>query len=730
MIRPPALLRRRLGRVAIVVSLALSGTFALWACGPFFPRWLLGPERLLVPAPEGLLRQEIGRLKLAEPPRAVPAVDPWRQTIEIDVADLKKALDAAKVPAERRDALVERYAEVRKVLSQHSSAVVVFANLSEPLYPQVAGEEPTEPPSLPEDLAVPEGIPAELGNYLQGAIAYHRGDLDAAISVWEKLLKLPDEDRRFRSTWAAFMLGKAHLLAKRPAEAVRQFQRAREIAGQKGFEDSLGLAAASLGWEARAERDLGHYDKALVLYARQSRGGDRSGTSSLQLVARQAMKAGPEALAPIARSAEARSVMTAFLVSDTSAPWELWEIEEDEAAAGSDAPEADPNAAAWLAALQKAGIKDVEGADRIAWAAYQGGDFAAARQWLDRAPADAPMARWIRAKLLLRDGKLAEAQKLLDQTAASLPDPRLTQDEIWFHSEGSAGGKIATPSLAAGESATLLTTEGKYTEALDRFLKSGFWVDAAHLAERVLTLDELKAYVDSHWPADLIKDIPEEWYSYNEGLETAPSNVVARDIRYLLGRRLVRAGRSGEAQPYLPADLETFLGSLRTALLHGEEPGQPADRRAAALFHAACITRKQGMELMGTELDPDWFLHDGQYEMPLFPEGLAARTENPHLKPGPGELEQAKRNRPEPDKRFHYRYRAADLARQAAALLPDGSDQKARYLATAGTWLKARDPEAARPFLKALLDCCSATKLGQAAQRVQWFPEVVECEME
>ena len=54
----------------------------------------------------------------------------------------------------------------------------------------------------------------------------------------------------------------------------------------------------------------------------------------------------------------------------------------------------------------------------------------------------------------------------------------------------------------------------------------------------------------------------------------------------------------------------------------------------------------------------------------------------------------------------------------------------AKPLATAGTWLKARDPEAARPFYKALLDCCGDTKLGQEAQRVRWFPEVPDCEEE
>jgi tetratricopeptide (TPR) repeat protein len=717
--------------VVIVVSTIFAGTFALWACGPFFPRWLLGPERLMVPAPEGLLREEIGRLKLADAPRAVPAaVDPWQQTAETDVAELAKALDAARVPAGRRDALVDRYTEIRNAVSQFASSVMVFGNVSEPLYPdeEVDGDQP--PPVLAGDLTVPEGLPAEFADYLHGAIAYHQGDLDAALSTWQKLLDRPEKERRFRSTWAAYMLGKTHLRAGRPAEAVRWFQRAREIAGQEGFEDSLGLAAESLGWEARAERDLGHFDKALVLYARQAKGGDRGAAGSLRFVARQALKAGPDALSAVARSAEARNVMTAFLVSDASAPWDLWQIEEEEAAAAeSGAPRTENVVAGWLAALQKAGVQDAEGADRIAWAAYQGGAFSAARQWLDRAPADAPMARWVRAKLLLREGKLAEAQKLLDQAAATFPDPQMTEDELYSHTSGSTGGKIATPTLASGESAALLTTQGKYTEALDRFLKSGFWVDAAHLAERVLPLDELKTYVDAQWPASLIEDLP-EYPTYSEGLQPALPALAARDIRYLLGRRLVRAGRSDEARSYFPEAMGAPLSTLMASLRQGEDPAESADRRAAGLFRAACVARKQGLELMGTELTPDWFLYEGQYEMLTSPGDLKTRAENPHLKPGPGEAQQFERTRPDPDKRFHYRYRAAEMAWEAAGLLPDGSEQKARYLATAGSWLKARDADAARPFYQALVDCCSDTKLGQEAQRAQWLPAVPECEQE
>ena len=50
---------------------------------------------------------------------------------------------------------------------------------------------------------------------------------------------------------------------------------------------------------------------------------------------------------------------------------------------------------------------------------------------------------------------------------------------------------------------------------------------------------------------------------------------------------------------------------------------------------------------------------------------------------------------PTPDKRFHYRYRAADLAWEAARLMPDNAPELAVLLCEAGGWLKARDPKAA-----------------------------------
>ena len=79
-----------------------------------------------------------------------------------------------------------------------------------------------------------------------------------------------------------------------------------------------------------------------------------------------------------------------------------------------------------------------------------------------------------------------------------------------------------------------------------------------------------------------------------------------------------------------------------------------------------------------------------------------------------------------PNVRFHYRYIAADHAWQATQLMPDRSEDTARKLCIAGTWLKGRDPKAADRFYKALVNRCGNTDLGKEADRIRWFPKLEE----
>jgi hypothetical protein len=142
------------------------------------------------------------------------------------------------------------------------------------------------------------------------------------------------------------------------------------------------------------------------------------------------------------------------------------------------------------------------------------------------------------------------------------------------------------------------------------------------------------------------------------------------------------------------------------------------------------MMRARGLELSGTEAAPDWASLDGMYSLPATEE---IRRQGQGVNPGasfhvvratPAELERADRHAPRPDARFHYRYVAADLAWDAARLMPDESDATARVLATAGTWLKTRDPEFADRFYKALVQRCGKTELGRRAKDARWFPSL------
>jgi tetratricopeptide (TPR) repeat protein len=607
----------------------------------------------------------------------VSAGDPYDQTAEVDLADVRQAVEKSGALPAVRDKILQAHKDLRAALAK----------------PQVA-----------PDLAAPRGLPPELYDYLEGAVAWHQGRLDKARAAWERLLARPAAERPLRSTWAAFMLGKA-AMKSRPDDAVRWFVRTRELAAQ-GFSDPLGLAFDSLGWQARTEMNRGRYDLALPLYLQQSRGGAEV---SLRMACEEALHGSHEALVRAARSPQSRALLTAWVLT----------------------PGEDRRGILWQRALRAAGLRNVPDADRLAWVAYQEADFAAAQQWVERAPQDAPMARWIRAKLLLRRGRLEEARRLFHDAGAALPPAAMTEDEAWMYAwDTSYSVQLATGPQAEGEEAVVLLSQGRYPEALDGFLRNGFWLDAAWVAERVMTTDELRAEVDAHWPADLAARFkPGETDLFAGGLIHPRREWVAWSIRCLLGRRLVRDGRLDEARAYLPADLKPAVDALEEGLRAESDAARPVAERAAALFRAACAARRQGMELLGTEIDPDWFaLERGQYELPELIAGLANRGRHHLPPPARDEQERAARHKTAPWKRFHYRYRAADLARRAAALLPDGSEDKARILASGGWWLALRDPKAAAPFYRELVRCCGDTALGRQASRRNWLPPVEACD--
>ena len=145
--------------------------------------------------------------------------------------------------------------------------------------------------------------------------------------------------------------------------------------------------------------------------------------------------------------------------------------------------------------------------------------------------------------------------------------------------------------------------------------------------------------------------------------------------------------------------------------------------RGRSLWNAAQILRYEGMELIGTELEPDWFDLEGQYD-PSHPSEQRKKAKQMRLAaPSEDELMRLQQNSvTHPSKRFHYRYLATKLAWEAAKYMPDNSDETAEILCIAGNWMKYRDPKTVDQFYKALKSRCPSTALGKKAADIHWMP--------
>ena len=603
---------------------------------------------------------------------------------------------------------------------------------------------------------LPEEFASEFADYHRGAFEFNKGEAHfaEARAAWEALLKRPRDERHYRSVWAAFMLGKLALAARDP-EAVKWFRQTRELA-KDGFADSLGLAADSYGWEARSELRQGHDEAAAKLYLTQLALGDESAIVSLKAVipdrprvegmknygeqppenaTQEQLKQWEQEHAPkiqerldeAARSPLLRRLVTAHVLA-TESQADVWRY-----GAGSNAEENNKpgdRCRRWLATLEKAGLKQIEDADHLGWVAYTAGRYKEAANWLAIAKQDSATALWLKAKLQRRDGKLAEAAKTMAEafrliSAEKTPrdgneDSRFVFGERGFENDQSAAGDLAGLHL----------TRGDFMNAMDAFLAGKLWEDAAFVADRVLTVGELKKYVDEHFPAAAPKPKPDDGGSNN-------------DMRWMLARRLVREDRYAEARAYFPEEQQSALDRYTVALKDADNARLAKPQRARALFTAAWIARHDGMEIMGTEVEPDGFVDRG-----MFPpgnldteraEGVTVLKEYDDAKKRevitrkpvklsiPVTAEEKQRiakNRPHPDNRFHYRWVAAALAWKAAGLLPDGSEELADVLNTGGSWIKNRDEKGAGKFIQAIERRCPKTKIGQAASKKHWFTDL------
>ncbi len=242
----------------------------------------------------------------------------------------------------------------------------------------------------------------------------------------------------------------------------------------------------------------------------------------------------------------------------------------------------------------------------------------------------------------------------------------------------------------------------------------GYASDAAYVAERVLTADELKRFVDAHVAASpAVKQLPAD---DAEGWRTRAYVPFADTLRYLLGRRLLRERRYEAALAYFPeAGDKRFRDP--DARDHARRFGEAATdaasasgvSRAQALYAAAAIARFHGMEILGYEQGPDFADSGGTFgwgsgrSTPDWTYPPTPRPPTPEARaaldlPGPY-VTDAERKRyagteAKPDRRYHYRYVASRMANEAADLLPERSQAFAAVLCKNALWLGNREEAA------------------------------------
>jgi hypothetical protein len=730
------------------------------ACGPFFTNVLLheGDDGVLL-APLADFQHELELLDMAAPRwqrRGASDRDVSSQVVAADELDLTEALVVAGVAPHERSVVLAWYLRARAGIE----AVRAARRDQEQIDAMGAARRrwgnatPVSIPPVPLIADAPSALPPEFRAYLEGAVAYWSGDLPAARAAWARVLSLPMPLRRYRSTWASYMLGRS-LLRENPGAAAEHMRDVRELA-DAGFFDSVGLAAESLGWEARARLDAGSCSEAVRLYLDQYAAGDLSAVVSLRRAVFRLLQADNSALVRAAADDRVRSVVTALLISRPT--------RADYLKGGGPCESCADAKRLWLDAVESAGIASVTGADRLAWLAYQAGEFDQAARWLAIADPAEPLGVWLHAKLLLHKGHLLEGATLLRELAAAHPYRSETQDPASTPAPGfgkarmrpvyenypfaqlhdgwesnPAWGRSREPVFTlGGELGVMELALGNFTAALRNLEAARFGNDAQYLGEQVLTTEELEQFIASGAGGATAIRRHGEWPQLRQGIAAADYETVPDDNSecgttesavgiwcHVLAARLARAGEWKRAIPWFQFFQTRWLavryvGAAQT----GADSGRSRVERGSALFEAARIMRDHGAHLIGTMAHPDFHMFGGDYEFGSWLDSRSRRGLRV-VAPTTEELRRAAASMrfPHADKRWHYRYVAADLAWRAASYFTAGSDEQAQVLCTAGSWLAPRDPEAADRFYKALVRRCGETELGREADRKRWFPD-------
>ncbi|MFM7180953.1 MAG: hypothetical protein ACKO2G_05760 [Verrucomicrobiales bacterium] len=761
---------------AIGLGLIISG-FPVFACGPWFPDTVLDNPRFALQVPPVCYEAEIAALF---PNRKAPAEAPAVANDDVAAAIENKGSDLLLRQIPRELGELQDWWKKKGLndeeISRRSKAYVdlrvrQLSAIGNVAFKEFEVAEPDAANGIAER-PLADILPPDVADFVEASRLVIVGRPGEARTIWQSILDRPAEEKKFRAAWAAWMLAKT---GEDWIDAEKWYLRVREEVAAGAY-DCISLGPDAAGWLGPRQEDP---IQGLKLLAQAWCEGRKEALIDIRRLAQDLLeKATPEELAALARDPLARQILNIEVFTTLDSGW-------NDAAIDPSEPFPYAN---WLAAIENYGGGQIERAEQIAWALYSRGHYDASRAWLARAEPGTERVLWLKAKFALMDGRSSQADRALERAvtiAKRSPDWKasnpLLDETSWLDSDERHS---ATNGHLLADAAVLDLSRGEYSSALARFTEAGYWSDAAYIAERVLTTDELVDHVNRHAPkwsenltaywegkrlgnpepddinAGALQPVPELELEDNPKPEDIKADAKqmpdmwnftdqfdTKDrLRYLLGRRLTREFRFREARAYMPKPMLPLYDhyvALHRAGISGE---YTATEKIAILWNEAAILREFGLVMIGTEGAPDGFERWGSFpainyfflrsrrdgwknwwdyeEESANPPALKEKLE-PHQVANPrvsmGEIERARSHAVVPNLRYHYRYRAADIAWKAAELAPDNSNTKVHILNTAGKWLASRDPIAADRFYKAMVRRNWSHPLGQTADKNRWF---------
>ncbi|MCK5903575.1 MAG: tetratricopeptide repeat protein [Cocleimonas sp.] len=530
-------------------------------------------------------------------------------------------------------------------------------------------------------------LPETIRIYTAGAVSYHAKGYSEAIKYFETLLSTPKKDKE-KTVWARYMLAKVYDKQGNKTAAKEGYQKVRTLV-RNGFPDPLGLAINSYGEEARIHYKASDYSGAFALYGKQVSFGSISGIDSLQLLLSILITETDEVIERTTNDALSRNLIILYAYS-----YLHHSIDDHYTSQGIQQHKAnrklEENILSFvvkktLQQSKKNSIFQLKAAGWLAANRYIRGDFELASQLVQFD--QSAVSQWIKAKLALRKEDLNQAQEALSKAISLFP---ITDDKTAY--------STGNYTRLNAEYAILQLSRKDYLNALTVFYTVvnnnkdlndsmsyywvNYWPDTAYVAERVLTVRELKTFVDQNAPATPQIDIDSALKKNNK--------VPAVALRAVLARRMLRNNQLEEAIEYFDdKTLRSIAERYIDAVQRANSQWSTSSTKAEAWYNAALIAKKNGLEILGFALSPDHAIVDGMYNQWGKPH--TSNEISPFL--SRNEHRRCNQSVAKPNLRFHYRLIASDYMLKAANLVPQSSQAFVALLCEATGWNNAMYPE-------------------------------------